>query len=88
MAKDLHSSLSFAQDHLTTMVYDTKSPQTICITNVLLKPSDVQRGGGGGGGGGQPHNFFPSFLLSIKHQHLTFSVAVRSSLAQIFRRVK
>ena len=46
----------------------------------------MQEGGGGGGGGGSvpfPLWFFLSFFLDDKHQHLTFSVAVRLSLARI-----
>ena len=45
--------------------------------------------GGGGGVDATPYKFFLSFSQGIKHQHaqLTFSVAVRSFLAQILRRV-
>ena len=42
----------------------------------------------GGGGECTPHKVFLIFFFSmIKHQHLTFSVAVRLSLAQILRQV-
>ena len=34
-----------------------------------------------------PIRFFRVFSCRINHQHLTFSVAVRSSLAQILRQV-
>ena len=87
MAKDLHSSLSFAQDHLTIMVYDTKSPQTICITNVLLKPSDVQGGGGGGVDPTPPYGFSSAPDLFSSCSSGAHHPAVRSSLAQILRRV-
>ena len=41
-----------------------------------------------GGGECTPHKVFLIFFFSrIKHQHLTFSVAVRLSLAQILRQV-
>ena len=51
------------------------------LLNCLLKYK-------GGGGECTPHKVFLIFFFSrIKHQHLTFSVAVRLSLAQILRQV-
>ena len=46
------------------------------------------RGGGGGRGGCHPLRFFWDFSKRIKHQHLTFSVTVRLSLARIVRQVQ
>ena len=44
--------------------------------------------GGGGGVDATPLRFFWDFSKRIKHQHLTFSVDVRLSLARILRKVQ
>ena len=51
-------------------------------------PSDVQGVWRGGGSGWHPLRFFWDFSKRIKHQHLTFSVDVRLSLARILRQVQ
>ena len=48
----------------------------------------VRTRGGGGGVDATPLSFFWDFSERIKHQHLTFSVTVRLSLARILRQVQ
>ena len=63
------------------------TPTQLAVTDFVILTLGRTRGWEGVDATPPPHQVFRVFSCRINHQHLTFSVAVRSPLAQILRHV-